>query len=102
MISIIDTHPIIPVVALEKVEHAVPLAESLLSSGISVLEVTLRTDAAIESITKIINSVPELTVGSGTVCNERQFKISQDIKTRVFVFFNILSFPFNLSHNNNP
>ena len=51
MISIIDTHPIIPVVALEKVEHAVPLAESLLSSGIYVLEVTLRTDAAIESIT---------------------------------------------------
>ena len=85
MISIIDTHPIIPVVALEKVEHAVPLAESLLSSGISVLEVTLRTDAAIESITKIINSVPELTVGSGTVCNERQFKISQDIGCKFIV-----------------
>ena len=85
MISIIDTHPIIPVVALEKVEYAVPLAESLLSSGISVLEVTLRTDAAIESITKIINSVPELTVGSGTVCNERQFKISQDIGCKFIV-----------------
>ena len=79
MTSILDGHSIIPVVAIEKVEHAIPLAETLLSGGISVLELTIRTDAAIESITKIINSVPELIIGSGTVCNEKQFKLSQDI-----------------------
>ena len=85
MTSILDGHSIIPVVAIEKVEHAIPLAETLLSGGISVLEVTLRTDAAIESITKIINSVPELIVGSGTVCNEKQFKLSQDIGCKFIV-----------------
>ena len=85
MNSILDGHAIIPVVAIEKVEHAIPLAETLLSGGISVLEVTLRTDAAIESITKIINSVPELIVGSGTVCNEKQFKLSQDIGCKFIV-----------------
>ena len=85
MTSILDGHSIIPVVAIEKVEHAIPLAETLLSGGISVLEITLRTDAAIESITKIINSVPELIVGSGTVCNEKQFKLSQDIGCKFIV-----------------
>ena len=85
MTSILDGHSIIPVVAIEKVEHAIPLAETLLSGGISVLEVTLRTDAAIESITKIINSVPELIVGSGTVCSEKQFKLSQDIGCKFIV-----------------
>ena len=85
MTSILDGHSIIPVVAIERVEHAIPLAETLLSGGISVLEVTLRTDAAIESITKIINSVPELIVGSGTVCNEKQFKLSQDIGCKFIV-----------------
>lgn len=65
--------PVIPVVVIEDMNHAVPLARALLAGGISVIEVTLRTSAAIEAIGAIAAEVEGITVGAGTVLDPAQF-----------------------------
>jgi 2-dehydro-3-deoxyphosphogluconate aldolase/(4S)-4-hydroxy-2-oxoglutarate aldolase len=59
--------PVIPVIVLERVEHAVPLARALVAGGVRVLEVTLRTKAALACIEAIAREVPEAIVGAGTL-----------------------------------
>ena len=66
--------PVVPVLVIKDVAHAVPLAKALIAGGIRVLEVTLRTPVAIEAIRKIADEVPEAFVGAGTVTNEEQLK----------------------------
>ena len=58
---------VIPVITIEQVEHAVPLARALVAGGIRLLEITLRTDAGLEGAAAIIADVPEAVVGVGTV-----------------------------------
>ena len=62
MNKLLTAHPIVPVVVIERIEDAVPLAEALVAGGLPVLEVTLRTDAAIPGIKQIIKHVPEAIV----------------------------------------
>ena len=69
----LDTAPVVPVIAIESLEHAVPLAQALVSGGICNLEITLRTACAIEAIQMISNEVRGAHVGAGTVCNAEQF-----------------------------
>ncbi len=59
--------PVIPVVVVSLVEQAVPLARALARGGINIIEVTLRTEAGLESIERIAAEVPEIVVGAGTV-----------------------------------
>jgi len=61
--------PVVPVVVLENAKDAVLLAEALLEGGIGIMEVTLRSDAALASIEAIAKAVPEMNVGAGTVIN---------------------------------
>jgi len=70
--------PVVPVLVVNNVEHAVPMAQALLAGGIKVLEVTLRTSSALEVIEKIAKEVPEAIIGAGTVINEEQLKQVQD------------------------
>jgi 2-dehydro-3-deoxyphosphogluconate aldolase/(4S)-4-hydroxy-2-oxoglutarate aldolase len=77
--NLLAGNPVVPVITLERVEDAVPLAEALVAGGLKVLEVTLRTEAAIEGIKQIIKHVPGAIVGTGTVCKEQQIKLSEDI-----------------------
>ncbi len=67
--EIMNSSPIVPVMVINDVEHAVPLAKALVKGGITVLEITLRTDAALESITRIKAEVPDAIVGAGTIIN---------------------------------
>lgn len=60
---------VIPVLTIEKVEHAVPLAKALVAGGVRTLEVTLRTDAAVDAAKAIIAEVPDAVVGIGTILN---------------------------------
>jgi 2-dehydro-3-deoxyphosphogluconate aldolase/(4S)-4-hydroxy-2-oxoglutarate aldolase len=60
---------VIPVLTIEKVEHAVPLAKALVAGGVRTLEVTLRTDAAVAAARAIIAEVPDAIVGIGTILN---------------------------------
>jgi 2-dehydro-3-deoxyphosphogluconate aldolase/(4S)-4-hydroxy-2-oxoglutarate aldolase len=65
---IMRTAPVIPVIVIEDVAHAVPMAQALVAGGLTVLEVTLRTPAALEAI-RAMKSVPGAIVGAGTVLN---------------------------------
>ena len=66
-LSIMRDAPVIPVIVLNKVEHAVPMAEALVAGGIRVLEVTLRTPQGLACIEAIAKAVPQAIVGAGTV-----------------------------------
>ncbi len=59
--------PVIPVIVLNDVNHAVPMARALVAGGIRMLEVTLRTPVALQCIERIAKEVPEAVVGAGTV-----------------------------------
>lgn len=66
--TIMRTSPVIPVLTVEQVAHALPIAEALIRGGIRVLEVTLRTPVALEVIREM-KQVPGAIVGAGTVLN---------------------------------
>jgi 2-dehydro-3-deoxyphosphogluconate aldolase/(4S)-4-hydroxy-2-oxoglutarate aldolase len=68
--AIMRTAPVIPVIVIEDEAHAVPLAEALVAGGLRVLEVTLRTPAALGAI-RAMKQVPGAIVGAGTVTNPR-------------------------------
>ncbi|AFR03243.1 bifunctional 4-hydroxy-2-oxoglutarate aldolase/2-dehydro-3-deoxy-phosphogluconate aldolase [Pectobacterium brasiliense] len=70
--QILTTGPVVPVIVVNKLEHAVPMAKALVAGGVRVLELTLRTDCAIEAIRAIAKEVPEAIVGAGTVTNPEQ------------------------------
>jgi 2-dehydro-3-deoxyphosphogluconate aldolase/(4S)-4-hydroxy-2-oxoglutarate aldolase len=59
--------PVIPVIVIEDINDAVPMAEALLAGGIKVLEITLRTKCALKAIEMIANKVPDAIVGAGTL-----------------------------------
>ena len=62
------THgPVIPVIVLQRVQDAVPLAQALVAGGVRVLEVTLRTPVALQCIEAIARAVPQAIVGAGTI-----------------------------------
>jgi 2-dehydro-3-deoxyphosphogluconate aldolase/(4S)-4-hydroxy-2-oxoglutarate aldolase len=67
---------VIPVVVIEDAKHAVPTAKALLAGGIDVMEITLRTDAGLDSIRFVSESCPNVLVGAGTVISLRQCKMA--------------------------
>jgi len=70
--------PIVPVLVINKVEDALPIAEALLAANVKVLEVTLRTPVALDVISIIAKELPEAIIGSGTVTNRHQLQQSID------------------------
>lgn len=70
--------PVVPVLVIEKVEDALPIARALMEGGITVLEVTLRTQAALAVIETIAKEIPEAYIGAGTVTNREQLKAVTD------------------------
>lgn len=71
-LDVLAVSPVIPVVVLQDAQQAVPLAEALLSGGVGIIEVTLRTRAGLEAITRIAGALPEMLVGAGTVITRDQ------------------------------
>ena len=69
--TIMRTAPVIPVIVIDEVDHAEPLARALVAGGLRVLEVTLRTPAALDAI-RAMRNVEGAIVGAGTVTNERE------------------------------
>jgi len=66
-LQVMQDAPVIPVIVLNDVAHAVPMARALLAGGVRMLEVTLRTPQALACIEAIARAVPEAVVGAGTV-----------------------------------
>lgn len=67
--EIMTTSPVIPVMVINQLQHAVPLANALVEGGLKVLEITLRTPIALEAIKAIKAEVPNAIVGAGTIIN---------------------------------
>jgi 2-dehydro-3-deoxyphosphogluconate aldolase/(4S)-4-hydroxy-2-oxoglutarate aldolase len=63
---------VVPVITIKDVHSAIPLAEALVAGGLHVLEITLRTDAGLEAISRIAGAVPGAVVGAGTVVTPEQ------------------------------
>lgn len=72
--AILTNGPVVPVIVVKKLEHAVPMAKALVAGGVRVLEVTLRTACALDAIRAIAKEVPGAIVGAGTVTNVEQLK----------------------------
>lgn len=66
--------PLVPVLVINRVEDALPIAKALIAGGINVLEVTLRTEAAIDAIKVIAKELPDALIGAGTVTTPEQLK----------------------------
>ncbi|QIG80366.1 bifunctional 4-hydroxy-2-oxoglutarate aldolase/2-dehydro-3-deoxy-phosphogluconate aldolase [Stakelama tenebrarum] len=82
--TIMRTSPVIPVLVIEDAAAARPLAEALVKGGLKVLEVTMRTGAAIEAMAEM-KKVDGAIVGAGTVINEAQFRQVADVGAEFIV-----------------
>jgi 2-dehydro-3-deoxyphosphogluconate aldolase / (4S)-4-hydroxy-2-oxoglutarate aldolase len=69
--------PVVPVMVIENVKDAVPMARALVKGGLPVLEITLRTEAALECIKAIVAEVEGAIIGSGTVLTPQQLRASE-------------------------
>jgi 2-dehydro-3-deoxyphosphogluconate aldolase/(4S)-4-hydroxy-2-oxoglutarate aldolase len=69
LLALFKAARVVPVLTIERVEDAVPLARALVKGGVRLLEVTLRTPVAVESAKVIIAEVPDAIVGIGTILN---------------------------------
>src|ERR1700752_4253883 len=77
--------PVIPVLTIERVADAVPLARALVAGGLRVIEVTLRTKAAVEAIKAIAAEVPDCVVGAGTITRSSDIALAVAAGARYLV-----------------
>lgn len=78
VLEVMRIGPVIPVIVIEELAQAVPLARALVAGGVRVLEVTLRTAPALEAIRLIAREVPDAIVGVGTLTRPQDFKDALD------------------------
>ncbi|GAA4242230.1 bifunctional 4-hydroxy-2-oxoglutarate aldolase/2-dehydro-3-deoxy-phosphogluconate aldolase [Actinomadura meridiana] len=83
--DLFDLAPVVPVVVLDDADAAVPLARALVDGGLPVIEVTLRTPAALAAITRIAAEVPDAVVGAGTVVRPQDAERSAAAGARFLV-----------------
>lgn len=84
-LSLASHGPVIPVIVLQRVQDAVPLAEALLAGGVKVLEVTMRTPVALQCIAAIAKALPEAIVGAGTIRSAADAQAALDAGSRFAV-----------------
>ena len=83
--SLLDLVPVVPVVVVDDVVQAVPVARALVTGGLPVIELTLRTPVALDAIRAIAAEVPEILVGAGTVTTPGQAKEAREAGARFLV-----------------
>ncbi len=76
---------LVPVVVIDKVEDALPLARALIDAGLPLIEVTFRTDAAKEAIKKIAATYPDMLIGAGTVLTIQQVEDAIEVGCKFIV-----------------
>ncbi|MDS4030591.1 MAG: bifunctional 4-hydroxy-2-oxoglutarate aldolase/2-dehydro-3-deoxy-phosphogluconate aldolase [Candidatus Contendobacter sp.] len=82
VLEVIRIGPVIPVLVIDELARAVPLASALVAGGVRVLEVTLRTPVALAAIRTIARAVPEAIVGAGTLIRPEDFIEARDAGAR--------------------
>jgi len=85
VLELMRAGPVIPVIVIDDLKQAVPLARALVAGGVRVLEVTLRTSAGLAAIEAIARDVPDAIVGVGTVTQAHEFRQSIDAGARFAV-----------------
>lgn len=85
VLKTIGKYKLVPVVAIEKAEHALPLGEALLAAGLPLAEITFRTQAAEGAIKSLTEKMPKMLVGAGTVLTVDQVKRAVDAGARFIV-----------------
>ena len=83
--DVMNDAPVIPVIVLNDVAHAVPLARALVAGGIRMLEVTLRTPAALACIEAIAREVPQAVAGAGTVRSASDAQVAAEAGAKFIV-----------------
>lgn len=83
--SLLTLAPVVPVVVVDRLSDAVPVAEALVAGGLPVIELTLRTPVALDAIRAIASSVPGITVGAGTVTSPGLAKEAADAGAQFLV-----------------
>ena len=83
--DILDLAPVIPVVVVDSVEQAVPLAQALLRGGIPIIEITLRSAAGLAAIEAVASQVEGMVVGAGTVVTPEQVQQVKDAGAQFLV-----------------
>lgn len=83
--SLLDVVPVLPVVVVDRVADAVPIARALVAGGLPAIELTLRTPVALDAIRAIADEVPGILVGAGTVVTPRQAKQAADAGAQFLV-----------------
>ena len=83
--SLLAVVPVVPVVVLDDIAHAVPVARALVAGGLPAIELTLRTPVALEAIRAIASEVPEILVGAGTIVSPRQVEQAVDAGAQFLV-----------------
>lgn len=78
-LELVDYGPVIPVIVINKLEDAVPMAQALVDGGVRVLEVTLRTPIALKCMEAIARSVPGAILGAGTVRSIADAQAAKDV-----------------------
>jgi 2-dehydro-3-deoxyphosphogluconate aldolase/(4S)-4-hydroxy-2-oxoglutarate aldolase len=84
-LQVMQDAPVIPVIVLNEVSHAVPMARALVAGGVRMLEVTLRTPQALACMEAIARTVPEAVVGAGTVRSPADARAAADAGARFAV-----------------
>jgi len=74
ILEILRMGPVIPVIVIDRLEHAVPLARALVAGGVRVLELTLRTPVALQAMQAIVSEVEGAIVGAGTITRPEDFE----------------------------
>ncbi len=85
MLSLLHRSPVIPVVVIDDAKAAVPLAQALLDGGVSIIEITLRTEAALDAVAQIREHCPAMVVGAGTVWSADDLRASLDAGAQFIV-----------------
>lgn len=83
--SLLDLVPVVPVVVLDDLDAAVPMARALAGGGVPVVELTLRTPVALDAVRRIAEEVPEVVVGAGTIVEPGQAKQAADAGAQFLV-----------------
>ncbi|WP_299598810.1 bifunctional 4-hydroxy-2-oxoglutarate aldolase/2-dehydro-3-deoxy-phosphogluconate aldolase [uncultured Microbulbifer sp.] len=78
LVPVLEQAGVVPVIVVDKVSDALPLAQALVEGGLNVLEVTLRTEAALAAVEEIAKHLPDAYVGTGTVLNADDIRRSVD------------------------
>jgi len=85
LLPILEGQPVIPVLKIDRLADAVPLARALAAGGLPAIEITLRTPEAIDAIRLVADEVPEALVGAGTILSARNFDEAVDAGARFIV-----------------